>query len=312
MNIRKITAILFLAAVVGAAAFAAINSSKTATPTNTLSVSASFYPLYDFAKAVGGKHVSVTNITPAGAEPHSYEPSPKALVQAQKADVFLYNGSDFEPWTDKFAQDYRHTAVKMSDAVSLLDTEEHHDEAADEHEHHGHDPHYWLDPVIAQTMVGAIRDSFIKADPGNRTEYQSNAGRYIDELKQLDTDYRHQLSQCSLDTIVTSHNAFAYLSERYGFSVESIAGLSPEQEPSAAKMADITKLVQDKGIGYILFETLVSPRLADTIAQETGAKTAVFDPLEGLTNEDQQQGKNYLSVQRENLATLRSALACKQ
>ena len=310
MRLRKFLAFLFLLCILGGAALLINRAQPSSNTSDKVSVTASFYPLYDFTKAVGGQHVEATNITPAGAEPHDYEPSPKSLANAQKSDVFIYNGGNFEPWTDKFASSYKHIALKMSNVV-MPETHSNEAEEAGGHESHAHDPHYWLDPVMAQTMVAAIRDSLTKADPEHKPIYVKNADAYIKQLKQLDADFKDQLTRCSHDTIVTSHDAAGYLAERYGFHIEAIAGLSPEQEPSAGKMAEISDLVRAKHLQYILFETLVSPRLADTIAQETGAETAVFDPLEGLTNEDQEAGKTYLSVQRENLATLRAALACQ-
>jgi zinc transport system substrate-binding protein len=173
------------------------------------------------------------------------------------------------------------------------------------------DPHFWLDPVLAQKIVTNIRDGLAKADPSNKDYYARNASAYNAKLAQLDTDYRQGLANCSIHTVISSHDAFSYLGRRYGLTIASIAGLSPDEEPSAGKLAELSRLVRDQGITYVFFESLVSPRLADTIAAETNAKTLVFDPVEGLSNEDQKQGKNYLSVQRENLANLRTALACQ-
>ena len=130
------------------------------------------------------------------------------------------------------------------------------------------------------------------------------------KLAKLDSAYRNGLSQCSQHTVISSHEAFGYVAAQYGFHVESIAGLSPEEEPSISRLADLSQLVKDEGLRYVFFESLVSPRLADTIAQETGAKTLVFDPIEGLNETEQKQGKNYISIQYENLSNLRKALAC--
>lgn len=283
-----------------------------------LQVTATYYPLYDFAKQVGGDKVQVTNLTPAGAEPHDYEPSAKALADARKAEVFIYNGGTFEPWIDSFLSDYKNTAVKSSDGIELRAGEEHaHGEEEEEHheeeEHEGEikDPHFWLDPVLAQQIVRNIRDGFIKADPENRELYEANADEYIAKLAALDESFKTGLQTCDHRTIITSHGAFSYAAARYDITVESIAGISPEMEPSAARLAELSEHVREEGINYVFFETLVSPRLADTIAAETGAQTLVLDPIEGLTDEDQQQGKNYISVQEQNLANLRTALACQ-
>lgn len=314
--IRKITALFVLALIVGVGIFAITNNTKENSKDNKIQVAASFYPLADFAKNVGGKYVSVQNVTPAGAEPHDYEPSPRDLASISSSDVFIYNGGSFEPWTDKFVHDYKHISVKASNGITLHEAheEETHSEEPGheaEHEHSTTDPHFWLDPVLAQKIVANIRDGLIKADPDHADEYRKNASDYQAKLAKLDTAYKDGLANCSIDTVIASHGAFGYIAERYHFTADSIAGISPEEEPSAQKMAELATLAREKNIKYIFFEHLVSPRLADTIAQEADAKTLVFDPIEGLTKEDQDKGKNYISIQYENLQAIRTARACR-
>jgi zinc transport system substrate-binding protein len=304
---KKIVASVALVVVIAAGVlFAVHRNSLGGQDANRLQVTSSYYPLYDFAKNVGGDKVQVTNVTPAGAEPHDYEPSPKALADAQKSEVFIYNGGHMEPWVNNFVKDYKQTAVKASAGIDLMtaDDEENPSEQVQ-------DPHFWLDPVLAQAIINNIRDGLSQADPANKDFYAKNASEYNAKLAQLDTDYRQGLASCGLHTIISSHDAFSYLGKRYGLTIASIAGVSTEEEPSAAKLVELSQLVKDQDIKYVFFESLVSPRLADTIATETGAKTLVFDPIEGLTDADQKQGKNYLSVQRENLQNLRTALACR-
>jgi len=281
---------------------------KAALPNGTkLNVTASYYPLYDFAKQVGGDKVQAVNVTPAGAEPHDYEPTPQQLVEAQKTDVFIYNGAAMEQWVNKFLPDFKRTVIKGSNGIDLQ-------AGANEDGTFTagvKDPHFWLDPILAEQIVNNIRDGLTKADPADKAYFAANADSYKAKLAQLDKDYQTGLASCQTRTIVTSHAAFGYLGKRYNLDVASIAGLSPDQEPSAAKLAELSQLVKDKGIKYVFFESLVSPRLAETVAQETGAKTAVFDPIEGISDADQKQGKDYLSVQKENLANLRTALSCQ-
>jgi zinc transport system substrate-binding protein len=274
-------------------------STRTSMPNTKMQVTATFYPLYEFARQVGGDKIDVTNATPAGAEPHDYEPTPKQLVAAQKAGVFIYNGASFEPWVEKFLPEYTGTRVAGSDGIALRA------------EGATHDPHYWLDPVLAQKTVNTIRDGLGKADPGNATYYTQQAAEYNAKLAKLDTDIKHGLASCKKRTVVTSHDAFGYFAARYNVEVAPIAGLSPTEEPSAAKLAELSGLVKREGLTHIFFESLVSPRLAETLASETGAKTAVFDTIEGIPYEEQQQGKDYIHVQRENLRSLRQALACE-
>lgn len=297
--LKKISISLVLLAVVVAAGAAAYQMTKRGSHTSndTLSVTVTFYPLYDFARQVGGDKVEVVNMTPAGAEPHDFEPSAKDLIRAQESDVFIYNGGQFEPWVDGFLSDYDHEAINASSDIQLRD---------------GNDPHFWLDPVLAQKTVTTIRDGLIKADPAHEEYYAANAEQYTRELAALDRDFAEGLKNCKLDTVISSHEAFSYLADRYGFHVASIAGIEPSIEPSVAKMAELTDLVRQQNIKYIFFESLVSPRLANTIAKETGANTLIFDPLEGLSQNDQNKGRDYISVQRDNLANLRTALECSQ
>ncbi len=305
--IRKIAASFCLLLVVCAGVWLAVRRTAMPAPAvGTIKVVASYYPLYDFVKEVGGAYVSVSNVTPAGAEPHDYEPSPKVLASAQQALVFIYNGGTMEPWTAGFVADYKHTAVKASAGITLAMTADEGNAARQVQ-----DPHFWLDPVLAQQIVINIRDGLSQADPSHTSVYAANAQRYIARLQQLDADYKNGLAVCRSRDIVTSHAAFGYLGKRYNLTVYAIAGMTPDEEPSAAQLAAIANVVKAHGITYIFFESLVSPRLADTIATETGAKTIVFDPLEGLSDADQKAGKDYLSVQRQNLANLRTALACQ-
>lgn len=307
MNKKKlfITIITVAAVALGAAALLSRNG-PAQTGTSKLEVATSYYPLYDFVKNVGGGKIEAATVTPAGAEPHDYEPSPKTLADIQGAPVFVYNGGHMEPWVDNFLKDYGHVAVRAGDGIELMATEDenHPSEVAK-------DPHFWLDPVLAQKIVMNIRDGLSRADPANKAYYAKNASDYAAKLERLDADYRDGLASCKLRTVISSHDAFSYLGRRYGLTIASIAGISPEEEPSAAKLAELSNLVKEKSIRYVFFESLASPRLADAIAAETGAKTLVFDPVEGLDEAGQKEGKDYLSVQRENLQNLRTALECR-
>lgn len=304
---KKIIATCVLVAlVVAGTTFAARQGSDGTARDGTLQVVASYYPLYEFARHVGGDKVQVSSITPAGAEPHDYEPSAKALADAEKATVFIYNGSHLEPWSSEFVKEYKGIAIKASEGMPLLKAE-----GEEPGEGLVQDPHFWLDPVLAQRIVDAVRDGLTRADPANGAHYAQRAASYNAELVGLDEAYRAGLASCKLHRIVASHEAFSYVGKRYGFAVTPIAGLSPEAEPSAAQLASISTLVRNEGLTHVFFERLASQRLADTIATETGAQTLVLDPIEGISDADQKQGKDYLSVQRENLQNLRTALACQ-
>lgn len=299
MNIKKVLGITLLAGVILTAGIL-IATQRTNSPDGRLQAATTFYPLYEFTKAIGGDKITVTNLTPAGTEPHDFEPSPQALAELQRAKVFVYNGGSFEPWVEKFLPDYKNTAVNATQNMQLLEAEG------------SQDPHFWLDPQLAATAIQNIRDALIKAAPEYTGYFTKNAADYTAKLNDLAHKFEHDLAACASRTFITAHDAFTYIAKRYNLELIPIAGINPEAEPSPAKLAEITQIVRQKNVGTIFFEQLASPQLADTIAKETGTKTAVLDPIEGLTHEDQQQGKTYLSIQADNLAALRAALGCQE
>lgn len=270
-----------------------------------IKVAASFYPLYEFAKQVAGEKAKVVNITPSGIEPHDFEPSPQDIAKIYSAKIFIFNGSGFDPWAEKIKQDLeKHgvAVINMTEHFELLQG------GKDEEENL--DPHIWLDPILAKEEVEIIRDELKKNDPRRAASYDSNAEQYLAKLSELDEKYKTGLASCAIRDAVASHAAFGYLGKRYNINIVAIAGISPEQEPSAKKLAEIAEFARGKNIKYIFFETLVSPRTADTIAKEIGAETLVFNPLEGLTEEETAAGKNYFSIMEENLEALRKAFLC--
>lgn len=304
MKIKQLAGVGVLVILVSGTLLLGVVRSKTPGSSGRLLVTATYYPLYDFAMAIGGDKVEVSNITPPGAEPHDYEATPKQLAQAQDAQVFIYNGAHLEPWADNFLQDYKHVIVRASRNIDI-------DSLADQANPSKkvQDPHFWLDPVLAQTMVDNVRDGLIQADPTHKAFFYDRADSYKAQLAALDQAFRTGLASCQTREVVSAHQAFGYLAKRYNLKVTAIAGLSAQEEPSPARLADLAKLVRAKHIHYIFFESLTSPALAKALARETGAQTAVFDPIEGLNHET--QAKNYLSLQYDNLAQLRTALACQ-
>jgi zinc transport system substrate-binding protein len=282
-------------------------SEKSSTITQQkIAVVGTFYPLAHFAQQVGGDYVVVANITPAGAEPHDYEPTPQDIVKAYQAKVFVMNGGGVDIWAEKIGSDLQAkdiTVVDMQKTIQLA--------TAPAGAETQLDPHIWLDPVLAQQEVQLIRDAFITSDPAHADAYNHNAATYIAQLQALDSEYKTGLASCQLKDIVTSHAAFGYMAKRYGLTQIPIAGLSPDAEPSAQQIAQIVQLVEEKHIKYIFFETLLSPKLSQTIATETGAQAVAFNPLEGLTDEEIKAGKTYLTEMRSNLAELKIALQCK-
>ncbi|MBI2112964.1 MAG: zinc ABC transporter substrate-binding protein, partial [Candidatus Wildermuthbacteria bacterium] len=174
----------------------------------------------------------------------------------------------------------------------------------------GGDPHFWLNPFLAKEQAQKITDGFTKLDPASKEYYEANQKNLNERLDEIDKRYKESLANCRQDLVVTSHAAFGYLANRYAFDQVSIAGISPEEEPSPQNLIQVSKFVKDNNIEYIFFETLVSPRLSETIAKETGAKTLVLDPIEGLSQEDMAKGKDYFTLMEQNLENLVIALEC--
>lgn len=249
----------------------------TAAGDGRLRVLTSFYPMYDFACKIGGDCIDVTNMVPSGTEPHDWEPSTNDLKNLEKADVFIYNGADMEPWADDLLVSRSDTlrVVEASENVELRTTDGEH-EHAHEHEdadhHHGDfDPHVWLDPENAKIEMEAIRDALCAADPENSTVFQSNYEKYAAELDALDAEFREKLAPLPNRTIVVAHEAFGYLCDAYGLTQVGIEGLSPDSEPDPGRMAEVIDFVREHSISTIFFEELVSPKVAEAIASETGA-----------------------------------------
>lgn len=286
-----------------------------------LQVVATFYPMAEFSRQVGGDLADVAGLIPAGAEPHDWEPSAKDMAKISEADVFVYNGI-VESWAGKAlasAANDKRVAVQASDGIDLLEGVAEEDEEGDaagsesspsSADNGGKvlDPHVWLDPALAQKEVANIAAAFSQADPAHKSEYEANADAYIAKLQALDQEYRDGLKDAKRRDFVTQHAAFGYLAKEYGLTQIPIAGLSPDQEPSPARMAEVVKQAKEQDIRTIFFETLVDPKIAETIAKETGAKTDVLNPLEGLTDDEVKQGLDYIGIMRNNLTALRKAL----
>jgi zinc transport system substrate-binding protein len=282
-----------------------------------LKIAASFFPLAELARQVGGEQVIVTNMTPAGVEPHDYEPTPRDIVKVRSAKIFFMNGGNTDAWAEKIQKDLRNQGVEvvnmsenLKKSVELLKGQEEEEDPKEQKEVK-FDPHFWLDPVLMQKQTGIVRDAFIKVDPDHTEYYKKTAAAYTDKLISLDQKYKDGLADCQLRDIVTAHASAGYLARRYNLEMLYISGLSPDEEPSPRRLANIATQARKKNIKYIFFETLLSPKLAETIAREIGAKTLVLNPIEGLTDEEIKAGKDYISIMEGNLNNLRIALQCK-
>ena len=251
-------------------------------------VVAAFYPLARAAQQLGGPTVEVTNLTPPGVEPHDLEATPQDVQAIHSADLVLLLGHGFQPQLED-------AAGHGKKVVWLLDT-------PGLHRFDNGDPHVWLDPSRYALIVGRIGQALGR--PHTAVEFESR-------LRALDREYRRGLAHGARHEIVTSHEAFAYLAQRYGLRQVAITGLTPEAEPAPKDLQRVVEFVRRTHATTIFFETLVSPRIAQTVARETHAKTAVLDPIEGITAADATRGADYFTVMRANLRALRGALGCR-
>lgn len=248
------------------------------------SVAAAFYPLAYAAERIGSPRYHVQNLTPPGAEPHDLEPTPREVGRIVNASVVLYLSHGFQPAVSKAVEQARGIKVDVLADLPLR----------------GNDPHVWLDPVLFARTATKIGAALHRA-----------SSAFGADMRRLDREYRKGLRDCKRREIVTSHAAFGYLAARYGLDQVAITGLTPESEPSPQQLTHVVEIVRRTHATTVFFETLVSPRLAETVAREVGAHTAVLDPIEGLTPDEQKRGDDYLTLMRRNLAALRKALACR-
>jgi zinc transport system substrate-binding protein len=269
-----------------------------------MQVVASFYPIAEAAQEVGSGFVAVTDLTAPGVEPHDLELTPRELQDIAQADVVLYLGGGFQPAVKDAMGEARGVAVDVGARIHRLPAPPGSEAGLTS------DPHVWLDPVLYRQIVGVVASALSKADPSKRQTFERNAGAFEARISALDAAYRSGLAGCARDVIVTSHAAFGYLAQRYGLRQESISGLSPDAEPTPQHLAQLKAIVQRDGVTTIFTEELTSPKVADTLAQETGATTEVLSPLESLTPQEVAAGQDYLSVMRSNLTKLEAALGC--
>ncbi len=302
-------------------------SSDNSHTEETIKVVTTFYPMYDFTKNVAQDLAEVSLLLPAGTEVHDFEPSAKDVAEIQEADVFIYNSEEMETWVPSVLDTIDSTEVLIIDAsegITLIENEavEEHNDSDHEHAEHTHDhdgeaqeehshaidPHIWLDPVLAQEEVNTIKAGLIEADPENEEGYEVNADAYNQKLEALDQEYRGAFQEAENRTFVTQHAAFAYLAQQYDLNQVSIAGLSSEEEPSPAKLAELSELVDQEGIEYIYFEDNSSSKIAETLASEVGVELALLSPLEGVSQADQDAGVDYIEVMKNNLESLKKSI----
>lgn len=302
-------------------------SEEATEPTETLVVYTTFYPLYDFAKRIGGERVEVVAMVPGGVEPHDWEPGPQMLARLSGADMLIYNGLGMEPWLDKIADNLGPNVVFVNASEGIVplrgyaghshddeddhedeeDYDDHDDEDDDDHDDIP-DPHVWLDPLLALQQAETIAAALTRLDPQHADTYRENTEQFRQQLEELHEAFLAELSDLRKHAFVVTHFSFAYLAQRYQLEQVGISGLSPHAEPSPAQMREIVDIAREYDIRHVFQEPLVSSRLAAVLADEIGAEILSLNPLEGLSEQQVSAGEDYLSVMYYNLEQLKIAL----
>jgi zinc transport system substrate-binding protein len=272
-------------------------------------VAVSTFSLYDITKHIAQDTVKIINILPFGVDPHSFEPTPKLMGQIEKSKLVLYSGAGLEPWTHGY--NFKNASIDMSKYVHLrslgADEHDHHQD----HEHHSNlDPHYWLDFTNMQKSAELITKKLIALSPKNRSLYMANKDKYLKMLNELNEAYSTQLQACKLDTIIVNHNAFGYLSHRFGFHVEALSGLIPEAQPNAKNMSRIIKDIDEHGAPVVFIESFVSSKAMKSIADEIKVDVDTLQPLGNITADEAKQNLTYEVIMKQNLAKISKALMC--
>ncbi|MFI2752450.1 metal ABC transporter substrate-binding protein [Cellulomonas sp. P22] len=285
---------------------AACGTTPTDEDDGRLRVAASFYPLQFVAQQVGADLVDVSSLTPPGAEPHDLELSPRQVNELRDVGLVVYLAG-FQPAVDDaVASTSPAHVVDAAQVTPLVPFADEHVEEADGHDDHGTlDPHFWLDPTLLVPVADAVAQQLSEIDPDHADDYAANSAALTQRLGDLDADYAQGLATCEQRVFVTSHTAFGYLADRYDLEEVGISGIDPDAEPSPARLVEIRDVVAQEGVSTIFFETLVSPKVAQTFASDLGIEAAVLDPIEGVTGD-----QTYLSVAESNLDALRTALVC--
>lgn len=288
------TAVLAVAVTTALAACSSGDSTSASSPATAAAITAavSHYPVQYLVQQVGGDLVQIESLTSPGTEPHDVELSPQQVAQVQQADTVFYLDA-FQPAVDDAVTEAQGTVVNLADGLPVRQQDG------------APDPHVWLDPLLMRQMATTVADTLSAADPAHQQTYEANAQALQAELGTLDQQWRKGTADCAIRTMVVSHEAFGYLADQYGFDQKGISGLSPENEPSAAAIAELTQFVQDNGVTTVYTESLIDPAVAQTVASESGAQTATLDPLE-----TQPADGDYLSAMQTNLSTVSAGQSC--
>lgn len=311
-----VTLVFFVTAVTGCQ-----GQKKQAVQPSRPIVITTLFPLYDFVRTIAGDRMEVQLLLPPGVEPHHFEPKPDDLARIHKAALFVYIGPFMEPWADKIIQGVDRTKVRVVPAaagITLLPAmahsgkEQHHHDHDHDHQAEAYDPHVWLDFKADQTMVAKILEALIAADPAGAEQYRRRAADLTEQLSALDARYKAGLASCDSRVLLHGgHAAFGYLANRYNLNYQAAAGVTAELEATPRRLAELVQQVKQNKVKAIYSEELVSPRVARTIAGETGATVLKLHGAHNVAKEDLAQGVTFIKLMDENLKNLQVGLSCK-
>jgi len=292
-------ALLVFALVLSIASFTAACSSSSQTAPGKeddgLKIYTTLYPLYDFTQKIAGNLARVESLIPAGVDPHDFELSLQQTAKIYDADVFIYLGESMEPWAKKLADELENKGIVVIEAGRGLVEND--------------DPHIWLDPILAEEMAERIYEGIVSVDKENEDTFKANLGELKELFDQLDKDFRSLAERAARKDIVVSHAFLGYVAERYGFNQIATTGLSPQDEPSPRKMAELIEFCRANDVRYIFAEQGEVLKLSNTLAEEAGTEILMIHPLGTLRQEEIEAGEDYFSIMRANLELLNTALA---
>lgn len=282
-----------------------------------LKVIASFFPMYEFARNVGGDRADVSVFIPIGEEPHGWEPPTQQIEEVQNSQLFIYNGAGIEAFIPTFLSTGNFpntTFVRASQGIQMQPADVQHmdpNEAGSVIAQGGMDPHVWNDPILAEQEVRNIGNAMEKADPANAQYYENNTVVYIAKLSKLDQDIRSGLSNCQTHTFVSFHNAFNYFAQRYNLTDYWISGIAPEAEVSPQDLARVENIAKQNHVKIIFSEDLADPKLAQSLAYDVDAQVRILSPLEGISETEQKEGVTFIDKWHQNLDNLKEAMGCQ-
>lgn len=292
-------------------AVACSSGNNTAKDNGKINVYTTVFPIYDFTRNIGKDKININYVVPPGVEPHDYEITPKLMKDIQNADLLIKNGLGLDSFADKIKSENKLQIVDASEGIKPLTYDEeqnHENEGNNSHNHGQYDPHVWLNVDLAMKECENIKNALIKADEKNKDFYEKNYNEYIEKLKKLKSDYDKNLKDKKNKSIIVSHGAYGYLCDEYKINQISITGISPNQEPSLSKISEISNYAKKNNIKYILFDGLVNPNVAKTIADEANIKTTVLYSIDNINKKDFDNNKDYISLMNKNLETLNLVL----